>query len=151
MTASWDPEPWDPAAAGVLRLPSGPLVRGRGLGQPTPEGPEPTLGLYLLDAAPPAMPWTSVWVPWTDFGLPHDADVLELALSDARAHEGRVELACWGGTGRTGTALACLVTLDGLTAREAIAYVRQHYRAKAIETPEQEEFVSVFAARETVR
>ncbi|MFZ2527773.1 MAG: protein phosphatase, partial [Rhodococcus sp. (in: high G+C Gram-positive bacteria)] len=41
------PELWDPAAAGVLRLPSGRLVRGRGLRRPVPDGPLPTFAVYL--------------------------------------------------------------------------------------------------------
>ena len=38
--------------AGVLRLPSGRLVRGRGLSRPLPEGPAPAFGLYLLGRDP---------------------------------------------------------------------------------------------------
>ncbi|AYG79393.1 hypothetical protein DWB77_01506 [Streptomyces hundungensis] len=33
--------PWEPTAPGVLRLPSGLLVRGRGLRRPLPPGPAP--------------------------------------------------------------------------------------------------------------
>ncbi|MYS08771.1 protein phosphatase, partial [Streptomyces sp. SID6041] len=39
---------WETTAAGVLRLPSGRLVRGRGLRRPLPPGPEPAFALYLL-------------------------------------------------------------------------------------------------------
>ena len=39
---------------GVLRLPSGRLVRGRGLRRPLPEGPQPTFALYLLGREPTA-------------------------------------------------------------------------------------------------
>ena len=41
-------ESWDPAAPGVLRLPSGRLVRGRGVKRPLPDGPSPSFGVYLL-------------------------------------------------------------------------------------------------------
>jgi len=32
-----------------------------------------------------------------------------------------------GGRGRTGTALACIAILDGVPARQAARYVREHY------------------------
>ena len=44
---------WEAGAPGVLMLPSGRLIRGRGLRRPLPEGPEPELGIYLLGSAPP--------------------------------------------------------------------------------------------------
>lgn len=50
------------------------------------------------------------------------------------AVEERVEIACAGGRGRTGTALACLAALDGVPACEAVAYVREHYDPRAVET-----------------
>ena len=53
----------------------------------------------------------------------------------ARAEAERVEIACAGGHGRTGTALACLAVLDGVPSREAVRYVRAHYAARAVETP----------------
>jgi hypothetical protein len=43
--------------AGVLRLPSGRLVRGRGLRPPLPAGPRPDFALYLLGHEPPPVPW----------------------------------------------------------------------------------------------
>jgi protein-tyrosine phosphatase len=62
----------------------------------------------------------------------------------ARAETGRVEIACARGHGRTGTALACLAVLDGVPNREAIAYVREHYASRAVETPWQRRFVARF-------
>jgi len=59
-----------------------------------------------------------------------------------RAEAERVEVACWGGRGRTGAPLACLSVLDGLPVNQAVAYVRSHYDAKAIETRQQERFVT---------
>lgn len=63
---------WELSAAGVVRLPSGRLVRGRGLRHPLPAGPEPTYGLYLLGQQPPTVAWEVRWVRWPDFGLPSD-------------------------------------------------------------------------------
>jgi protein-tyrosine phosphatase len=137
---------WDPAAAGVLRLPSGRLVRGRALARPVPEGPSPDFGLYLLGHEPPAVAWETCWLRWPDFGLPADPAAAEAALRGAweRAGAERVEIACHGGHGRTGTALACLAVLDGVPGREAVRYVRAHYAARAVETPGQRRFVARF-------
>ncbi|NUP61376.1 MAG: protein phosphatase, partial [Nonomuraea sp.] len=57
----------------------------------------------------------------------------------------RVEVACGGGRGRTGTALACLAVLDGVPAAEAVRYVRSHYDRHAVETPWQRRFVARFS------
>jgi endonuclease len=137
---------WDPALAGVLRLPSGRLVRGRALLRPVPAGPSPDLGLYLLGHEPPAVGWEARWIRWPDFGLPSDPAAAEEALREAwaRAETERVEVACAGGHGRTGTALACLAVLDGVPQREAVRYVRAHYAARAVETPGQRRFVARF-------
>jgi hypothetical protein len=137
---------WDPAAAGVLRLPSGRLVRGRALLRPVPPGVRPDFGLYLLGHKPPATEWEAQWVRWPDFGLPSDPPAAEEALREAwaRAASERVEVACAGGHGRTGTALACLAVLDGVPGREAVRYVRAHYAARAVETPGQRRFVARF-------
>ncbi len=141
MTAAWDP-----ATSGVLRLPSGRLVRGRGLGRPLPAGPVPGFALYLLGHRPPPVAWEARWLRWPDFWLPSDRLAAGAALHEAweRAEEERVEVACAGGRGRTGTALACLAVLDGVPAPEAVAYVREHYAPHAVETPWQRRFVTRF-------
>ncbi|MEV6495243.1 protein phosphatase, partial [Actinoplanes sp. NPDC051633] len=93
---------WNPDAAGVVRLPSGVLVRGRGLRDAMPSGHAPTFGVYLLGAAPPEFGWTSRWVEWPDFRLPRDPAYLRQVLIEVLDHapEGRAELACGGGRGR---------------------------------------------------
>lgn len=141
MTATWDP-----AAPGVLRLPSGRLIRGRGLRRPLPEGPEPAFALYLLGKEPPAAAWEARWLRWPDFRLPVDRAATAAALREAweRAGTERVEVACDGGQGRTGTALACIAVLDGVPGAEAVAYVREHYAPRAVETPWQRRFVARF-------
>ncbi|MFF3597192.1 protein-tyrosine phosphatase family protein [Kitasatospora indigofera] len=137
---------WDATAAGVLRLPSGRLVRGRGLSRPLPPGPEPEFALYLLGHPPPPAGWESRWVRWPDFRLPADREATRAALLELweRAPDERVEVACAGGRGRTGTALACLAVLDGVPARDAVGYVREHYSRHAVETPWQRRFVRRF-------
>ena len=134
---------WEPATPGVLRLPSGRLVRGRALRRPVPAHPSPGLGVYLAGRRPPPVPWEHRWVRWPDFRLPADGAAAADALREAwsRAAGERVEIACSGGVGRTGTALACLAVLDGMPAGEAIAHVRRHYHPRAVETPWQRRFV----------
>jgi len=162
-------ESWDEAAAGVLRLPSGRLVRGRGL-RPRdargrglraraahgrgagcdagPDGQAPQFGLYLLGSRPPAMRWPSRWVRWPDWWLPVDGDDARDAIVETwrRAERGRVEVACGGGRGRTGTVLACLAVLDGCSADDAVDHVRRGYHPRAVETPWQRRWVRRFAA-----
>ncbi|QUX30774.1 protein phosphatase [Nocardiopsis akebiae] len=133
---------WKAEEAGVLALPSVRLVRGRGLRRPPPSGPAPDLGLYLLGREPAPVAREGRWLRWRDFGLPSDPGAVGGALREAweRAGSERVEVACGGGRGRTGTALACLAVLDGVPAHEAVAYVRAHYSPRAVETPWQRRF-----------
>ncbi|HMJ74328.1 MAG TPA: protein-tyrosine phosphatase family protein [Iamia sp.] len=139
-------EPWPADATGVLELADGRRVRGRGVRAGAPEGPEPTFGLYLLGKPPPVTTWEARWVRWPDFRLPRDPDDAVAALRDAfdRAATGRVEVACGGGAGRTGTALACLAVLAGTPPDDAVAFVRAGYRSRAVETPAQRRFVTRF-------
>ena len=90
------------------------------------------------------MPWESRWLKWPDFRLPADEAGVLPALTEAwqRAVAERVEIACAGGLGRTGTALACLAILDGIPGIEAVAFVREHYDPHAVETPGQRRYVA---------
>jgi rhodanese/phosphatase family protein len=140
---------WDPAAPGVLALPSGLLVRGRALSRPLPAGPPPEFALHLLGHQPDRTPWPSRWLRWPDFRLPADrAAALEAFVElRERATAQRVEVACAGGRGRTGTALACLAVLDGVPRADAVGYVRRNYDPRAVETPWQRRYVTTFDAR----
>ncbi len=139
-------EPWDESGIGVLRLPSGRLVRGRGLRHVLPAGLLPQFALYLQAQPPPPVAWESEWLRWRDWWLPAEPRTVRDALVDLwrRAATERVEVACSGGRGRTGTALACLAILDGVAAADAVAYVRKHYNRRAVETPWQRRYVVHF-------
>jgi hypothetical protein len=81
-----------------------------------------------------------------------EADVLP-ALTEAwqRAATERVEIACTGGRGRTGTALACLAILDGVPNSTAVAFVREHYDPHAVETPQQRRYVARWGGAASLR
>jgi protein-tyrosine phosphatase len=108
---------------------------------------KPEFGLYLLGRQPPPTEWESRWIPWPDFRLPRDPSeaVRALVVTYSLAADHRVEVACAGGHGRAGTALACMATLAGLPPRDAVAFVRRHYDRHAVETPFQKQFVHTFA------
>lgn len=139
-------ELWDPAGPGVLQLPSGRSVRGRALHKPLPAGPQPDFAVYLLGKRPSPVEWESEWLRWPDFRLPADRNHARQVFREAweRAEGERVELACGGGRGRTGTALACLAIIDGVAAADAVAYVRAHYDRRAVETPWQKRYVAKY-------
>lgn len=140
-------EAWEAGVPGVLVLPSGRLIRGRGLRGPDPGGPDPEFGLYVVGNAMHGVPWEFRWVAWPDFRLPADPAAAREAFAEAweRSATERVEVACMGGLGRTGTTLACIAVLGGVPAGEAVDYVRRRYNPRAVETPRQRRFVARFA------
>jgi protein-tyrosine phosphatase len=135
--STWDLDP------GVVELPDGRRLRGRGLRQPAPAGPAPHFGVYLLGHDPGPFDWEHRWVRWPDFRTPASTPDALAALQDAyeRSAGERVEIACGGGVGRTGTALAAVAVLAGMPPAEAVAWVRRHYNRRAVETPWQRRWV----------
>lgn len=132
---------------GAVRLPDGSWVRGRGLRAPAPPGLEPTLGLYLGVRYDP--PWDHHHVSWPDFWLPRDPRGTAALLRAAHAHAlagGRLEVACSGGRGRTGTALSALAILAGVAPDDAVAWTREQYDRRAVGTPWQRRWVRRFPA-----
>lgn len=100
----------------MVELPDGRRIRGRGLRKNPLGSTEPEFGVYLLGRDPNIEGWPSRWVHWRDFRLPDSTDDAVTALREAhrRAASERVEVACGGGIGRTGTALALLAVLSGI-------------------------------------
>jgi hypothetical protein len=144
-----------PPLTGAIALPDGTLIRGRGRREPLPTGPAPDYGLYLGEPVslrrrrPAWQPgWPADWIDWPDFRTPRNdreaAAAIRHAYLLARSGQ-RVEVACVGGTGRTGTVIACMAILAGHPATAVVAWTRQHYRPRAIETPGQRRWISWFA------
>ena len=133
---------WDTDLPGVVELPDGRRVRGRSLRAGSAEDPRPEFGVYLT-SRPHQESWEHAWVPWPDFRLPRSSAGALAALKDAyeRSTVMRVEIACDGGKGRTGTAIAILARYAGVPAEDAVAWARRNYRAGAVETTWQRGFV----------
>jgi hypothetical protein len=140
---------------GAIELPDGCVLRGRGLHRGTPVGLSPGYGLYLGTTRlrrrhQHELTWPHEWIDWPDFLLPRDTKQAIDRIRDlhgrAKAEE-RVEVACNGGVGRTGTVLACLAVLAGLPPAEAIVWTRATHHHRAIETPWQRRWVFRFATK----
>jgi len=132
---------WEPGP-GVVCLPDGRTVRGRGLRQGAAL-PRPDHGVYLLGSDPGPFDWSSRWVRWRDLWTPVDTEDALEALWHAYdlATDHRVEVACEGGTGRTGCALAVMAIWAGVDPADAVAWVRRSYRRRAVEMPWQRRWV----------
>jgi hypothetical protein len=132
----------------IVTFPDGTRVRASSLADRIADDPERAYGLYLDEHWAPT--WPAEVVAWPDFGLPADPEVAARQITDVflRARGGElVEIGCLGGSGRTGTVLACMAVLAGVPPREAVAWVRGAYRPQAVETAEQEAWVQWFAER----
>ncbi len=142
-----------------VELPGGSVVQAHGLSGfiPTDDNEVPDWGLYLDEQwREQPIKWPHRFVDWPDFDLPTDETDAFEAIAEAwrRAQDDElVEIACDGGTGRTGTALACLAILAGIPREDAVGWVRSHYHPWAVESPEMQEpltarFVDWWVARE---
>ncbi|MCF2589256.1 protein-tyrosine phosphatase family protein [Brevibacterium sp. UCMA 11752] len=149
---------WERTDPNVLELPSGRLVRGRSLhAASASEETAPGFELILLgkrhefesQIAAPSAADESRWVKWPDFWLPSDPRDAAEAMHELWKHAEslRVGVACSGGRGRIGTAMACIAIIDGVAPHEAVSLVRRGYDARAVETPWQNRFVEEFTGR----
>lgn len=135
--SNWEPGP------GIVELPDGRRVRARGLRRPSPDGPDPVLGAYLVGRDPGPFAWEHRWIRCPDFRTPSDPDQAIAVLREVhrRTAAERVEVACGGGVGRTGLALSVLAIIGGVAPDAAVDWVRHAYDPRAVETPWQRRWV----------
>jgi hypothetical protein len=134
--------------ADVVEFPDGTRVLASGWFERGVDDPTPDFGLYLDPM------WTATWpaehLDWPDFGVPrgHEAADAQIVSAWQQAQEGkRVEVACIGGHGRTGTVLACMAVLAGIPAEDAVSWVRARYCVRAVQEPSQQYWMERFAER----
>jgi rhodanese/phosphatase family protein len=130
----------------IVRFPDGTRVRAASLADRRTDDPDRAYGLYLDARWAPN--WPADVIAWPDFGLPVEPDVAARQISAVfrRASQGElVEVGCLGGSGRTGTVLACMAVLAGVPPADAVPWVRAAYRQEAVETADQEAWVQWFA------
>jgi protein-tyrosine phosphatase len=137
-----------------VTLPDGTVILAQGRLDLVPsQRPKPPDFALYLDKRwynDPEVTWPFRAIDWEDFGLPVDDEEVFTAIVDVyrRARDGElVEVACYGGVGRTGTVLGCLAVLAGVSRSGAVAWVREHYHPSAVETVEQEQLIGRFAER----
>jgi protein-tyrosine phosphatase len=126
------------------------LAQGRLALIPSERIRQPDYAVYLDERwdADPEVTWPYRMIDWPDFGLPNDEGELFDVIVDihVRAKIGElVEIACYGGLGRTGTVLSCLAVRAGVQLKDAVDWVRDHYDQRAVETSEQRAFIERFA------
>ena len=117
----------------------------------------PTAGVYLatswlsdqiassdgFDFESAGSPWPSMFIGWPDRGIV-SMEILAPAMRWAKAKledGGRLEIACQGGHGRTGTFAVALMVATGMSVLEAFELIRADYCDKAVESREQGELL----------
>ncbi|MFC0421006.1 protein-tyrosine phosphatase family protein [Glutamicibacter ardleyensis] len=130
-----DGSQWPADEPGLVRLPDGKQLRGASLKRSKALNP-PDFGVYLLGRDPQFSDREYRWVQWRDFSTPKSTQSAVAALREAyrRASFQRVEVSCRGGVGRTGTALAVLAVLGGVSPADAVPWVKENYHPQAVET-----------------
>jgi hypothetical protein len=100
---------------------------------------------HILQPAP------TLKIKWPDRGVPALTFAFWPALYDSLPDaegKNKTMVACIGGHGRTGTALACLYLAHQkgkATAKQAISFIREHHCSKAIESIDQEDYIEYVA------
>lgn len=127
----------------VLNTPPPPVPLIQGSGE---------LFTHLAPLAPPPPPvhhpQSFVSLKWSDMGVyPASADFWRVLADSLAAVPGHIlGVGCTAGLGRTGTTLAILARIEhGLNGPDAIAWVRSHYNASAVETKEQQAYVAALS------
>lgn len=125
---------------------------------PTPEvtiwgGPQPQRGWQLQNVLVVSLleyrsDTDNVRFPIRNWSIPDDDQMFEVLVNTLieRATEGReIYIHCFGGHGRTGIVLGAIAGKLGI--EDPVQHVRKHYCPRAIETPEQEQYVNDFTDR----
>jgi hypothetical protein len=134
-----------------VTFPDGTLVRTSALADRTVNAAWRGYGLYLDARWAPT--WPAEVVDWPDLGTPVDDRDATAAIDRAfeQARRGvNVEIGCLAGRGRTGTVVACMAVLAGVSEDGAVEWVRQQLPG-AVETSAQQAWVHRFAARVDAR
>lgn len=113
----------------------------------------PDIGIYFDGGWDRESESFTYLVPWADYGLPLvKMEIFDRYIRTAFEHMNggeTVDIGCVGCHGRTGTFLACLDIASSdaaMSASDAIRKVRREHCFSAIETDEQEWFVSCYRA-----
>ena len=138
----------DSGVATTVELPGG--VRVRAAGQHDQAAlARPDWGVYADHCWDG---WPGTVLEWPDFDVPSDDDAALGVILDAirRAEGGEdVLVGCRGGIGRTGTILAAMAVARGIPADDAREWVRNRLHPLAVETDEQERWITERVARDT--
>jgi len=101
-----------------------------------------------LMAEHPDLP-SEIYIPIKDYSIPSSPFPFIEAFDKIRDDPRDVYVGCFGGKGRTGLFMACF--LKYLGDENALHTVRSQYNPHAVETPEQEEFLSNFPVSPSLR
>lgn len=146
VTTKWVPPPSCGHASDPYPLEDGTVIRITAKYDRKLRTVKPDFGVYFDGAWIPDC--LALHIGWQDYGLPYPsiAEVLQAArMALGFAQEGKeVEIGCLGAHGRTGTFLAILdlLTMAEPSPSAAIERVRVRHCKKAIESREQEHYVT---------
>ncbi len=115
------------------------------------EGGERLCGRFLKAMPQGAYtPIPQLIVKWPDGGVPtFTKGHWELLIQDLRHMKGRVYMHCMGGHGRTGTALAILLSLTGALKKDPVEWLRKNYCHEVVETQTQIDYIQSMGVNTT--
>ena len=102
------------------------------------------VGCYAEEFQRMGITWRKVPIPDMTAPSPDHDIALDCVLAEAKqvlANGGGLAIHCLAGLGRTGTVAARFAMTEGLTAAQAIAFIRTRHNHQAIETHEQEAYL----------
>ena len=68
--------------------------------------------------------------PIVDYSTPTKSEMVEILdlIDSAIAGQRQVVIHCWGGVGRTGTVVGCYLVRQGLSGKDALQMLREHWK-----------------------